>query len=349
MAVGHIMQLLDLLDRGAAVVGTEGLCQLLDVGAHAVRLAAQVALRQGLAGLNAVDDVGDDRVQVWARVHNAHVGAELIEVRAEVLLAGVEDQIPASLGEVKALQEKLQHGGVAHRPDEVHAAGVAVRPDDAQRRRDADAARNEHLVVKVDGVVVGARKGALHPDRPHGVALQRGVHRCRPVARLEHEHLPARRVHRVLKQREGVPLVFGDPGQADVGKPALLAARCKGRRHRHRHLHAARQHMEGGGVDLLRHDEKHVEGVQGVPADADAQDVGNEAAVGHRAGWDMEAHADGKEVEEVMQGLPNLIAERLFKVHHRERDQRRGQHDHQAGDAGLRRPQKADVAVRAPA
>ena len=123
-----------------------------------------------------------------------------------------------------------------------------------------------------------------------------------------------------------MPLLVVDPGNVDVGEARTTRSRLEAFRNWHRDSYSGRENVEGSRLDILGHEEVDIARIQGVEDDARSKYRGNEASVGDSSCRDMEAHGDGKYVEEKVQTLSELVADSVFEVHHGEGDERRSNH-----------------------
>ena len=107
---------------------------------------------------------------------------------------------------------------------------------------------------------------------------------------------------RILEEAEGMPLPVIDPRDVDVRVPAARGRRtAEPIRYDHGHTHAGGQYVEGGGLDLLAHEEVHVTRVEGVQYDARTEDGRDVPPVRYGVRRHVKAKSDGEEVKEEME------------------------------------------------
>ena len=124
-------------------------------------------LRQAVATLDAVNDVGNGGVEIRAFLDDLHVGLQLLESRVQRALSSVEDQVPAVIVELEMLEEELKHGIVAASPNQINTARLLLSTDDRQGGCDTNATGYQDLIVVAASIVV---RTASQPARAVGIS-----------------------------------------------------------------------------------------------------------------------------------------------------------------------------------
>ena len=185
-------------------------------------LVWKVPFRSTLAGFYAVHYVGHELIELWPRANDARIVGSRQIINQKRLFASVKDEIPASVVEVRMLQEELQHCGVSDCPNEIDSAVILVRSNHGKSGGNPNSSRHQDLTVVPNGILVRTRKRALDPNGTDRVSLKKLVHFVGPITSPFHEYLAFFRILGVFEQREGMPLVAVYPGEANVGISSMI-------------------------------------------------------------------------------------------------------------------------------